>query len=183
MSASQRVQILSGGAEQLAVLSEYIKNPKLIEQLQDEVKKLNSLTADEESKVAQARKDLRDHAGKMDILQTSMEELAREQEAHKERVNADRSELSLRSESLDSRTKTQSDIDSRQDDKDKSHAEERKQLDAHAIEIQKAADAVNASLSKREAVVKAREDKATSIEIALAAQKKKLDDKLKLLSE
>jgi hypothetical protein len=183
MSASQRVQVLADKAEELSLLAEFLKNPKLIEQLQDEVKKLNSLTSDEEAKIAQARKDLREHTGKMDILQTTMEELAKAQEAHKERVSVDMANIEEQSKKLSLEKQSLADKAYELAQKDKSHAEERKQLDAHAADVQRAANAVNDGLAKRESAVKIREDKVSSVEIALAAQKKKLDDKLKLLSE
>lgn len=183
MSASQRVQILSGGAEQLAVLSEYIKNPKLIEQLQDEVKKLNSLTADEESKVAQARKDLRDHAGKMDILQTSMEELAREQEAHKSQVSIDTANIEASAKVLSLEKQYILDKETAHKDVIKQLSEERKQLDFLSSSSKRESERIMQDLLKREDFIKARENKVASAEIALAAQKKKLDDKLKILSE
>lgn len=62
MSASQRVQILNDQSNSLSVLAEFIKNPNLIAELEAEVKKLNSLTALEESKVAEARDFIKKHA-------------------------------------------------------------------------------------------------------------------------
>lgn len=55
MAVAQRVQILTDKAAELAVLSEYLKNPKLIDQLKEEVKSLNALTAEEEKKANEAR--------------------------------------------------------------------------------------------------------------------------------
>lgn len=183
MSASQRVQLLSGGAEQLAVLSEYLKNPKIIAQLQDEVKALNSLTADEESKVAQARKDLRDHVGKMDILQTSMEELAKAQEAHKELVATELGRISDEHDRFNAIRTELIDKDQKQKDANVRASQERTQLEKDKNSVIKTHNDNLSIITKREDAVKAREDRITSAEIALAAQKKKLDDKLKLLSE
>ncbi len=183
MSASQRVQILADKAEELSVLSEFLRNPNLIQQLQDEIVKLNSLTADEEARVAQARKDLREHAGKMDILQTSMEELTKAHEAHKAQVAIDTAELDRRSQSLDALAQTLHEVDTRQIAKDKVHADERKQLDAHAVVIQKAAADLNDKLSKREDAVKKSEDNVAAAAIRIESDRKKLAEKMKLLSE
>lgn len=183
MSTSQRVQLLSSGAEQLAVLSEYLKNSKLIAQLQDEVKALNSLTADEEAKVAQARKDLRDHVGKMDILQTSMEELAKAQEAHKAQSAIYAANIEAAAKALSLEKQSIIDKETAHKETAKQLAEERKQLDFLSSSSKRESERIMQDLLKREDVIKAREDKVTSAEIALVAQKKKLEDKLKLLSE
>lgn len=55
MVASARVQQLNDGFDLLNVLAEYLKNPKLISQLEDEVSKLNTLTEDEAAKYNEAQ--------------------------------------------------------------------------------------------------------------------------------
>ena len=48
MAQSQRVKALSDGSDMITVLAEYIKNPKIIKDLAQEVVDINKLTADEE---------------------------------------------------------------------------------------------------------------------------------------
>lgn len=55
MATSQRVQILDSKAQELSLLAEYLKNPDLISELSDEIKALNTLSADEEKKADEGR--------------------------------------------------------------------------------------------------------------------------------
>ena len=61
MSTSQRVQILTDKSAELNLLTEFLRNPNLIAELSAEVKKLNSLTEAEESKVAEVREMFLNH--------------------------------------------------------------------------------------------------------------------------
>lgn len=61
MSASQRIQVLSNKSEELSILKEFILNPNLIDSLALEVKKLNSLTFEEEVKLKTAKDMLKNH--------------------------------------------------------------------------------------------------------------------------
>lgn len=55
MATSHRVQALDSGASLLGVLKEYLSNPKLIEELQDEVVKLNTLTDEKAAELHDAQ--------------------------------------------------------------------------------------------------------------------------------
>lgn len=55
MVASAGVQKLTEGSDLLGILGEYLKNPDLIAQLQDEVVKLNTLNAEEEAQFNEAQ--------------------------------------------------------------------------------------------------------------------------------
>jgi hypothetical protein len=62
MAQVGQLKILADKTEELALLSQYLTNPKLIAQLSDEVKRLNALTADEEQKAKDARELISKHA-------------------------------------------------------------------------------------------------------------------------
>lgn len=55
MATSQRVQILTDKSQELEVIFEFFKNPKLIDQLKEEVIALNKLTIEEEARLHDAR--------------------------------------------------------------------------------------------------------------------------------
>ncbi len=55
MAVSGRVQLLNSGSEMISTLVEYLKNPNLISTLEAEVKKLNSLTDDEEKQLHESK--------------------------------------------------------------------------------------------------------------------------------
>lgn len=55
MSVSQRVNNLSSGNDLLQILGEYLRNPKLIDELGAEVKKLTTLSAEEEARLHEAK--------------------------------------------------------------------------------------------------------------------------------
>lgn len=86
MSASQRVQVLTNQANELAILGEFIKNPKLIEELTAEVKKLNALTSQEEQKVKEARDFISRHESLLADLEKEKLALAKDKENHEARV-------------------------------------------------------------------------------------------------
>lgn len=87
MSASQRVQILNDQSNTLSVLAEFIKNPKLIEELEAEVKRLNSLTELEEKRVGEARAFIQNHVNLLADLKLREDALNKEQEEHKNNVS------------------------------------------------------------------------------------------------
>lgn len=86
MASSQRVQILSGQANELAILGEFIKNPKLIEDLTEEVKKLNALTASEEQKAKEAREYISKHVVLAEDIEKKNAALCAERESHERHV-------------------------------------------------------------------------------------------------
>jgi len=55
MVASTKIQSLSDRAEEISILREFLTNPNLCADLAAEVKKLNSLSADEESRHQEAK--------------------------------------------------------------------------------------------------------------------------------
>jgi hypothetical protein len=109
MSVSQRVQLLSDKVEELSILKEFLTNPKLIEQLADEVKGLHALTKDEEIKLAEAKKLLRDHDAIVDVLQKRETALNKSIADHEKEVEADHVAHSQAIADFTSDTKTRAD--------------------------------------------------------------------------
>ncbi len=183
MAVVGRIQVLADKAAELSVLAEFIKNPNLISQLQEEVKKLNSLTAEEEEKVAQARKDLREHAEKVEALTKERLSLEADKKSHTEYMEKTKDEFLAKQASIAIMKDHFDNKKNEQEAKDKTHAEERKKLDAQAAALQKAVDDANIQLVNREAGIKQAEAKNEATRINLEYEKKKLADKLKILTE
>lgn len=55
MVASSRVQTLSEGSALLDILGEYLKNPKLMKQLTEEVQKINALSKEQEDQLHESQ--------------------------------------------------------------------------------------------------------------------------------
>lgn len=82
MAISQRVQLLSDNAQGVSILLEYLKNPKLVDQLTEDIKKLNALTEQEEQKAAAARSSVITYEG----LKQQQEKLDANKAAHEKTV-------------------------------------------------------------------------------------------------
>lgn len=75
MVASARVQTLTEGAEYFKMLAEYLRNPQLVAELEDEVKNLNKLSLEEESQLSEAKFAIQQRdviKMQVDQLQTSL---------------------------------------------------------------------------------------------------------------
>jgi chromosome segregation ATPase len=185
MSASTRVQILTDKSAELSVLAEFLKNPNLITELAAEVKSLNSLTAAEEDKLAQARKDLKDHAEKVAELKKASDQLEADKAAHADHVNAVSEKLEQQSANLRDATLKQLETQNAQDATAKAQAEEAKKLHAHSAGMDKFYDGIEETLAKREALVAAREAANEELAGKLNAQarkQKETADKMKALA-
>src|ERR1700742_1232780 len=61
MVASARLQALTEGSDHLKILSEFLSNPKLIDELSQEVVRLNKLSNEEEKKLHDAQLLVQEH--------------------------------------------------------------------------------------------------------------------------
>lgn len=184
MSASTRVQVLADKAEELSLLAQFLKDPAgLITGLQEEIKKLNSLTADEEAKLLQARVDLKEHNNKMFTLKKERELLEADKAAHEEHVEHCNTQIRTQTESIAIATDKQLETKKAQDAKDKAHAEERKQLDVQAAALKTSTEAAESILLSREEKVHIVEELNERTRVMLEADKKKLAEKLRFLQE
>lgn len=181
MSASTRVQVLADKAEELSLLAEFLNNPKLISNLQEEVKKLNSLTAEEETKLSQARQDLKEHADKVEALDKMKGALDLAIKSHDQHVADCSAAIQSQADELATITKTQQQTQIVQDEKDKAHVEERKQLDAQLAAFKKTVAEKEDQLSKRESKVSDDEARNDLVRASIEHEKKKLAEKLRLL--
>lgn len=86
MATSTRVQLLSDGSEGISVLKEFLSNPSLIDNLQEEVKKLNSLTEEEESKLQDAKLTIQSHQQKTKELQDLQDKITSDRAAHEQDI-------------------------------------------------------------------------------------------------
>lgn len=55
MVASTNIQMLTNASDQVSVITEFMRNPAMVKRLEEEVRKLNALTADEEAKLHEAK--------------------------------------------------------------------------------------------------------------------------------
>lgn len=82
MAISQRVQLLSDNAQGVSILAEYLKNPNLVDQLTEDIKKLNALTEQEEQKASAARASIITYEG----LKKQQDRLDADKAAHEKTV-------------------------------------------------------------------------------------------------
>lgn len=82
MAVSPRVQSLSSGADMVSILAEYISNPELIKNLQDEVVKLNALTSDEEKALVEAHQLIQQRTALFAEIEQTKKDFAQETETH-----------------------------------------------------------------------------------------------------
>lgn len=181
MSASQRVQILADKVEELSLLAEFIRNPNLISDLQEEIKKLNSLTLTEEAKLFQARKDLSEYEEKYSALQNERDQLDADKAAYEEQTAAKSAELSTLSENLDVVAKNQMQKDAEQDAREKQYLDARKEFEATFITMKNSFSDREDILSKREAKVIDDEERVAASRDDLTAAQQKFAEKLRLL--
>lgn len=129
MSVSQRVQILTDRSEEfLSLVKEFVNNPKLGEQLREEIEKLNSLTKEQEQKFISAHELLRNHEILSNDLQQREDDLAASRLAHDKEVRAFASSVNDKSEQL---KKMKEDLDARASllsESESMYAEARKKL-------------------------------------------------------
>lgn len=181
MSASTRVQVLADKAEELSLLAEFLKNPDLITDLQDEIKKLNSLTADEEEKLVQARAELKGYAEKTAALKSERDQLDTDKENHESAARLREERLDLYAAGLAAEATKQIDTAAALDAKDKGLSEERKRLDIQAATDKKNFSEIIDGLAKREDKLAADEARNSIDRAGIESDKKKLAEKLRLL--
>lgn len=88
MAQSQRVQALTQGMEFVSILREFIKDPNLGEELADEVKKLNTLTAQEEDRLHESKVLMQQRDALTAEIAAQRKTLAAEKAAHEAAVQA-----------------------------------------------------------------------------------------------
>lgn len=129
MAASQRVQILTDKSEELSILSEFLRNPNLIEQLKEEVKKLNSLSDSEEQKLSEARNFLKQHNDLSNALEKEKLDFEEKKLSHDREVEYFNSQAQSKAEYLNSLSAELNTRAISQAETEKRHLEERKKLD------------------------------------------------------
>jgi len=82
MASSQRVQVLTDGSDLLKVLGEFLKNPKLIEELAAEVVKLNEITDQQSADLHKALTTIQQKDETAAELKKLRETIAAETSAH-----------------------------------------------------------------------------------------------------
>lgn len=93
MTSSQRVQILSDNLEGMELLAQFLKNPRLVDDLRDEVIKLNKLTADETLQLNEAKKIIKDRDAIEAEIEALKVTLATAKDAQDALLAADRQEF------------------------------------------------------------------------------------------
>lgn len=119
MAVSPRVQSLSSGADMVSILTEYISNPELIKNLQDEVVKLNALTNDEEKALMEAHQLIQQRAALFNEIEQTRKVFEQEVEDHNKNM----------AEEKDILEKHQADVLAILSDKNKMLDERQAQLD------------------------------------------------------
>lgn len=172
MAQSQRVQILDNKSQELSVLAEYLKNPKLVQELAEEIKSLNALTKDEELKASEGRDLIKNRESILKEVQDKKDEVSRLQSVH-DAVAAD---LAEKAKSLgNAQTELAAKEKGRADAENylaKAKADFEVEKKTHAGNVQAHSDKVNSDLDK----IKAQQD-------ANHVEANRLDDLDKSLKE
>jgi len=92
MATSQRVQILSDKSEEISILAQFLKNPRLIDELAAEVAKLNSLTEVEEARLHESKILIQQRDALADANASQKSKMEGEYSAHLERIASERAE-------------------------------------------------------------------------------------------
>lgn len=177
MAISQRVQILSDKSAELSVLAEYLKNPKLIDQLADDVRKLNALTDQETAKAIEARQSIALHEATKKDLSDKMA-----------KIDSDRTELSLsvrgfndhKEETLKQFSEKEAELSSKSSqlsDAIKSHAKNVSQLEKDRSELNSKHLAAMAELDKVKLAVAKTSEANTEKAAQLAEMQNSLKEK------
>lgn len=82
MVASTRVQMLGNKSDEILVLMEFLQNPKLCDQLAQEVIKLNTLTDEQEKQLQEAKLLIQSHATALKSYEQLKKTMADEYDAH-----------------------------------------------------------------------------------------------------
>lgn len=90
MATSQRVQLLTNKSEEISALVEFLRNPNLILELEAEVKKLNSLTEEEEARLHEAKILIQRKDSLEKEIKAKEDQMAAEATAHANRLLEDR---------------------------------------------------------------------------------------------
>lgn len=93
MVTSTRVQHLSNKSDEITTLMEFINNPNLVTELQEEIKKLNALTGDEEKQHHEAKILIQQRESLIKEIAQKKAEMAAELDEHKKGIALDKSEL------------------------------------------------------------------------------------------
>lgn len=131
MAVSQSIQILDNKSQELSVLYDYIKNPNLIKELAEDIKKLNALSADEEKKAQEAREYIKKYDAMEKQMEAELDALAAAKKEHAAQVagfSAEAGRVSTLAAAVDARTEALNMQGLQQ-------AEERKSLDAYRAKI------------------------------------------------
>lgn len=172
MAASQRVQILNDKISELSLLAEYIRNPNLISDLADEIKKLNFLTKEEEDKAAEGRSLVE----KRDVILKEFEDkhskLALAQEDHDKRAAE-----------LDSKATNLGENQAELDRKNAARLETEKYLSESKRQLEVDRDAMEKKLEEDRAALSIQAEKISSDRIRNEKEAQRLSDLDKALKE
>lgn len=137
MAIGQRVQILVDEGTKISLMREYLKNPKIVDQLEEDIKRLNALGEQEAAKAVEARaaialhesnkKELADQKNELETAKAAhavdVEEFNRKSSALQEQQNAKEFSLCTREDALAEALKI--------------HAQNVSQLEAQKLDLQK----------------------------------------------
>lgn len=178
MSASQRVQVLTNQSNELAILAEFIKNPKLIEELTAEVKKLNSLTESEEQKFNEAKEFIQKHSDLLADLNNQRNALAADKLAHENKVAAFMNDTkNIRQLDVDLKAK-----DAIHSETEKRHSEDRKKIEEDRVKLARQNEQERASLGEVNAKNKKEKEFIESEKARLIEFEKSLKDKARAMA-
>lgn len=93
MVASTRVQMLGNKSDEILVLIEFLKNPKLADQLAEEVVKLNMLTDEQEKQLQEAKLLIQSHATALKSYEELKKTMSDEYDAHIAKMEAERKDF------------------------------------------------------------------------------------------
>lgn len=178
MAISQRVQLLSDNAYGVSILAEYLKNPKLIEQLADEIKKLNSLTEQEEKKASAARSsiitydELKKQQEKLEADKLAHEKILSDFEQvkiiHAEEIQKQKDQLAENALQLDNAIKIHkknvADLQDSTNELNKKHSSAISELEAEKTSLNKVAEANQAKSVELDKLQKNLKEKADKLQ-------------------
>ncbi len=127
---AQKIQTLADNAEGLALLAQYLHNPKLIDELKAEAVKAIGFTEDEQKRAADGREAIRQGDALTQKLQSDRDALDKERLAHEENVKAFNEQKDAFSKNMEEVGTLMAEKDAAHADTDQRHAEARKKLDS-----------------------------------------------------
>ena len=145
MAVSQRVQLLSNKSDEISIITQFLTDPNLVKSLEDEVRRLNKLTEEEEARLHESKCTIQNiDQLKMDF-QKLRAEMTTEKEIHDKKL-ADQ-KASLETEVMQARARIAAD-QAALDERAKVLAAEDVRLRQYDNRLREKAAAVNGIISE-----------------------------------